>query len=161
MAYTTPRTWVAGEVLTAAQLNEQIRDNLTAAFPLGVGAWTDYTPSLTNVTQGNGTVAARYAQFGTTVHFRFKLTFGSSTAFTGSPEFTLPVTASEWIQVVGSGYAIDANGPNYLTHTYLASDTNFRNVLDSQASTAALNATVPFTWASGDILVCFGTYEAA
>jgi len=28
MAWTSPRTWVAGETVTAAQLNEQIRDNL-------------------------------------------------------------------------------------------------------------------------------------
>lgn len=30
MAWTTPSTWVASAVLTAAQLNQQIRDNLTA-----------------------------------------------------------------------------------------------------------------------------------
>ena len=29
MAYTTPRTWTAGENVTAAQLNEQIKDNVT------------------------------------------------------------------------------------------------------------------------------------
>lgn len=29
MAYVTPRTWVAGAVLTAAQLNQDIRDNVT------------------------------------------------------------------------------------------------------------------------------------
>jgi len=28
MAWTSPRTWVAAAVLTAAQLNEQVRDNL-------------------------------------------------------------------------------------------------------------------------------------
>ena len=28
MAYVTPRTWVAGDVLTAAQLNQDIRDNV-------------------------------------------------------------------------------------------------------------------------------------
>ena len=30
MGWTTPRTWVTGEVVTAAQLNEQIRDNENA-----------------------------------------------------------------------------------------------------------------------------------
>ena len=29
MAYTPPITWVAGQILTAAQLNEQLRDNMT------------------------------------------------------------------------------------------------------------------------------------
>lgn len=28
MAWTTPRTWTVGEVVTAAQMNEQLRDNL-------------------------------------------------------------------------------------------------------------------------------------
>ena len=31
----TPATWVAGAVLTAAQLNAQLRDALLGAFPLG------------------------------------------------------------------------------------------------------------------------------
>lgn len=35
MAWTAPRTWVAAETLTAALMNEQLRDNLNAAFPVG------------------------------------------------------------------------------------------------------------------------------
>lgn len=35
MAWTAPVTWVAGQVLTAANLNQQLRDNLNAAFPVG------------------------------------------------------------------------------------------------------------------------------
>lgn len=54
MAYTTPSTWVSGNVLTAAQLNEQVRDNIkflhgpptaqigrTAAFSVASGAWEE------------------------------------------------------------------------------------------------------------------------
>lgn len=37
--WTTPRDWSAGETLTAAYMNAQLRDNLKAAFP--VGKW-DY-----------------------------------------------------------------------------------------------------------------------
>ena len=33
MAWTAPRTWVASEVVTAAQLNAHIRDNLLALVP--------------------------------------------------------------------------------------------------------------------------------
>lgn len=32
MAWTTPQTWVDGNVLTAAELNEQVRDNLNFLF---------------------------------------------------------------------------------------------------------------------------------
>ena len=28
MSWTTPRTWVTGEIVTAAQMNEQVRDNV-------------------------------------------------------------------------------------------------------------------------------------
>lgn len=35
MAWTAPRTYVAGETLTAAILNAHVRDNLNAAFPVG------------------------------------------------------------------------------------------------------------------------------
>jgi len=28
MAWTAPRTWVSGELVTSTQLNEQLRDNL-------------------------------------------------------------------------------------------------------------------------------------
>lgn len=56
MAWTNPRTWVAGEKITAALLNQQLRDNLlaldTAPYsyryiasdtPIANGAWTDLT----------------------------------------------------------------------------------------------------------------------
>jgi hypothetical protein len=32
MAWTTPRTWTTGEVVTAAMMNTQVRDNLLALF---------------------------------------------------------------------------------------------------------------------------------
>jgi len=32
MAYTTPRTWTAGETVTAAQMNEQLRDNVAHLY---------------------------------------------------------------------------------------------------------------------------------
>ena len=35
MAWSAPRTWVASETLTAALLNQELRDNLNAAFPVG------------------------------------------------------------------------------------------------------------------------------
>ncbi len=33
MAWTAPRTWVAGEVVTAALLNTHVRDNLQVLNP--------------------------------------------------------------------------------------------------------------------------------
>jgi hypothetical protein len=44
MAWTTPRSWVAGEVVTAALLNTHLRDNLTAT-PRGVLGYAEVTAS--------------------------------------------------------------------------------------------------------------------
>lgn len=35
MSWTTPSTWVTGNVLTASQLNTQLRDNMLAVVPSG------------------------------------------------------------------------------------------------------------------------------
>jgi hypothetical protein len=39
MAWTTPRTWVAGETHTAAQHNTHVRDNLNYLYGARLGGW--------------------------------------------------------------------------------------------------------------------------
>lgn len=53
MAWSSPRTWVTNEIVTAAQLNQEIRDNLgcfTSMIAYTDGAllsgWADYTSTL-------------------------------------------------------------------------------------------------------------------
>jgi hypothetical protein len=43
MAWTTPRTWVAGEIPTAAQLNTHLRDNLTHLYEAQQHTLLSYT----------------------------------------------------------------------------------------------------------------------
>lgn len=45
MAWTTPRTWVAGETLTAALLNTHLRDNMNVV-PIELGT-TEFTANVT------------------------------------------------------------------------------------------------------------------
>lgn len=78
----TPKTWVVGEVVSAAMLNQEIRDQFGSFF----GAWTDYTPSWIAETGGtpavgNGTLTGRYLKVGRTVDFLIRLTVGSTTTF--------------------------------------------------------------------------------
>lgn len=47
MAFTTPRTWSVGELVTAAMLNEQIRDNMNAIFVGSAGGDLDYYATAT------------------------------------------------------------------------------------------------------------------
>ena len=56
MAWTTPRTWVAGEVVTASQLNAHVRDNLNfllngriLSYIVRAGS-SDYTTTSTSFT---------------------------------------------------------------------------------------------------------------
>jgi hypothetical protein len=54
MAWTTPRTWVAGEVLTAALLNAQLRDNFNELDVAKITGYGDYI-----VSTGANALAAR------------------------------------------------------------------------------------------------------
>lgn len=132
-------------------------------------AWQSYTPTLTNMTLGNGTLAAKYIQIGKTVFVRFKFTLGSTSAVGTGPYFTLPVTAH-------SDYAGSDNGEVYQASVSLidASTTYYPGALmhrdastalirkvDSSANISGITATTPFTWATADFISIKFTYEAA
>ena len=159
MAWNVPSIFTAVSVLTAAQLN-QIRDSLKAIGD----PWTAFTPTMTNVTLGNGTLAATYMQAGKFVQFRIKVTFGSTTAITGSPTFTLPVTAVG-TRVVG-GLVLMYNSSAASGNQYKvggAFNSNTTTLLIRDDASAVIGATAPFgeAWATGDELIITGDYEAA
>lgn len=155
----TPRTWVAAETVTAAELNAEIRDAVTGIQ----AAWTAYTPTTTGITLGNGTVTGRWLRIGKTVDFQCVFTFGSTSAVTASPTFTLPATA----QTTG-WYAAESTAYNTTNYWPIAGvcDTTARVICRVWNGTAGLNfsaisSTIPFTWATGHILTVQGRYEAA
>lgn len=124
-----------------------------------IAAWTSYTPTNTNVTLGNGVQVARYVQIGDTVHWSYKLTFGSSTAFDGTVEIGLPASAADSSGIV-AGFAalVDANGNDFVGVAKTVSATKVQIQLNNSA---VVNATSPMTWTTSDALVISGTYEAA
>lgn len=155
MAWTSPRTWVAGEVVSAALMNAHLRDNLKA---LG-DSWTSYTPTMANWSTGNGTLTGSYLNTGKLVIFRVKLTAGSTTSFSGAPTFTLPVTAVSTRCLAATCNYFDSSASAYAGGWAFNSSTTVM-LLRNDAS-AALSSTVPFTWATSDELLIHGTYEAA
>lgn len=155
MAWTTPRTWVAGEKPSASTLNTHIRDNLAAIGD----AWTSYAPTLGNWTQGNGTLTGHSMQAGKLTSFRIKLTLGSTSVVSGSPTFTLPVNASAARTVNGLAMFWDDGAGLYFGGWAFNSGVGTL-VVRSDAS-ATLSTTVPFTWATSDVVLITGTYEAA
>jgi hypothetical protein len=59
VAWTTPRTWVAGETVTAALMNTHVRDNLKMAGD----PWVSYVGTISatgGAFLGTGTITASY-----------------------------------------------------------------------------------------------------
>lgn len=161
MAWTAPSTWTAGATVTAAQLNQQLRDNLKAIGD----PWASYTPTWTASTNpaiGNGAIAGKYIAAGKLTHYRIQVTMGSTTTYgTGNWNLTLPVAPAglSTFAALGSasGYDVSAGNAFMLMPIFNGSS----NLILINPSSAGASSTSPFTWASGDILSITGTYEAA
>lgn len=134
------------------------------------GLWQDYTPVLTNISLGNGTMQARYTQNGMTVHFWVDILFGSTTSVTGSIDIGTPTTGFStegFIYPMGTALArlFAASGSNvhkgFTTNDGTGPVSSVRIVAANGTSGGAWNATTPFTWATGDRMMLTAMYEAA
>jgi hypothetical protein len=123
--------------------------------------WISYTPSLTNISLGNGSVDFAYSQIGARVNVRGRLTFGSTTSISGSATFSLPATATG---VAYGSCILRANNTDYegvavsTSSTVVLSAFNSAGTYSARANTSA---TVPATWTTGDLISFSLTYEAA
>lgn len=161
---TISRTWVAAEILTASNMNAQLRD-----FINGFDAWTAYTPtwtaSGTAPAIGNGTLSGRYARVNKLVLMSMRFTAGSTTTYgTGSYSFSLPITAVGPLGVpIGGANILDSSASGrYLGTSFIATTTTLQVLTQAAAGVSAtVGQTSPMTWASGDDLQISGTYEAA
>jgi hypothetical protein len=158
---TTPATWAAGEIPTAAKMNTEIRD-----FAAGSqAAWDTYTPlwtaTTTSPTLGNGTMTGSYNQVGKTVRFRIRIVLGSTTTVgSGTYFFTLPVTSTlAASDVVCFAALLDSSAPARAARTGIVNTASTFFLLDN-AGIVVSNA-APWVWASGDIISITGVYEAA
>lgn len=131
-------------------------------------AFTAYTPTLTNVTQGNGIIAGAYYRVGRFVTFRAILTFGGTTTVSGSVGIGLPFAAAS--SSIGKlyGYIQDASpATTYPAFVTLSSTTVATvaaiNASATYATTTATSSTVPISggFAASDVIAVSGNYEAA
>lgn len=160
-----PRTWVVGETVTAALMNQEIRDQVNSIL----AAWTSYTPTWTSSgtapALGNGTLVGRHMKIGRTVHYQINLVMGSTTTYgTGNYSFDLPATSAN----VGASYIGNAHllaSTRWLGQTVISPNVTTTSPFfptNSTTTTASfLQATVPVTLASGHQLRITGVYEAA
>jgi hypothetical protein len=128
--------------------------------------WTNYTPSYTRLTIGNGTVVARYQQIGKTVNMFWRLVWGSTTSLTNFPVVGLPVTGAYTNDyAAGRVTFTDATGFLYVGTALVNSGTGIYTALENTSGnnnyTASPDGTTPITWTTGDTWTITATYEAA
>lgn len=132
------------------------------------GAWRSWTPTLTNMTQGNGTVTARYMRIGRMIAYKFQFTLGSTSTVGTDPTFSVPVTAAAQAELdmntcrlteVGTptnrffGWAVGA--------TTSTVQVGAMEVIVGILSRTQVTATAPFTWGNTDQMFVSGVYEAS
>ncbi|MDQ0672929.1 hypothetical protein QFZ36_000490 [Pseudarthrobacter siccitolerans] len=163
---TVVTTTDTGSVSTAMLANLGVTNAKLAAN----AAWTSYTPTLTNITLGNGTLTGKYQQIGKTVNFRVSLILGSTSAISGDLIFSLPVTSAAYAgtsvaQPLGHATLLDAGIRAYQGEVEWASTTTCAiKVLAADVTylyTTTASAAIPFAWATGDEIEFSGTFEAA
>ena len=165
MAYTTPRTWVAGELVTATIMNTHVRDNLTAAFPLAVGAWTAFTPTLAQ----SGSVAkttshARYMKVGRTVFATIELAVTAAGTAGNDVVVGLPVahmTFGGSGPHIGTMLIYDASTTTRYQGAAELRSTTTVGLSISQASAAVWGTGPSIALANGDVIRLSLQYEAA
>jgi hypothetical protein len=160
-----PRTWVVGEVVSAALMNQEIRDQFNSFY----SAWTPYTPvwtgSSTNPVVNNGTLAGRYLKVGRNVWFHINLTCGSSTTYgSGNYNWSLPSTAAnQGASMIGVAQLLGTNrwaGQIVVSPTATSVSTFFPPAL-GDCRLAFHSGTVPETMASTTQVRITGYYESA
>lgn len=166
-----PETWTPGQVVSADDMNEQLRDQLELILPDGP-EWQDWTPTLTDLTLGNGTVVARYLQVGGLVAAQFRMTFGSTSAITStSPRVALPLPYADTYEAsrpFGQAWFRDEGTASFIGWVESAAAggggearLNFRRytVSGSNLVTSSISSTTPFTWTTTDKLAFNTVYE--
>jgi hypothetical protein len=159
-----PRTWVVGEVVSAAIMNQEVRDQFNSFF----GAWTTYTPTWSSTgtapALNNGTISGRYMKIGRSVLCFINLTFGSTTTYgSGNYNLSLPVqAASSGIAVVGSAHYLNtARWVGQIVISSAASNCSaFFPAGTADTRTNFMTPSLPETLASGGQLRLAFLYEA-
>lgn len=148
-------------------------DGLSLQEDQKLPVWQSWSPTLTNLTLGSGTLTARYFNQGGLVMFSFTFTLGAGSAIGTEPQFSPPVTPVNWgynpvspSGVIHTGMvSMENNGvENYQGVSLVsATNSNIRMFVYSQGGTygavTPVTASVPFTWATGDTLQARGWYR--
>jgi hypothetical protein len=134
--------------------------------------WADWTPTFSSLTLGNGTLVAKYTQIGKTIHFYIRWTLGSTSSVGTGGTITGPVVPSsiytDLRSNLGNLQLFDTSAATTVLGYCRFEDVSTGairpvkyTVSGSNIVDAGVTSTVPFTWATGDVMTLQGTYEAA
>jgi hypothetical protein len=199
------RTFVPGEVLTAANVQGYLQDQAVMVFGgtaarssaiptpsegmvcvltdsdqlvyyngsawvtgLPFSSWAAYTPTLSGLSNPNGSLDFKFTQIGKTVHVRGLITLGAGFSFSGGVlDIGVPVNWTGYILGHTLGNVTYTNNSSYFLGTNICvGNVSFMRVIVGNAASTFLgisdiNATSPFTWASTHKMFLTYTYEAA
>ena len=163
MAYVTPSTVTAGtSPITAAAQNILVNNDI-ALGPF-FSAWTEYTPTWTNLTVGNGVQGSTYLQVGKMVIYSGRLDWGSTTSATASDTYvSLPVAPSttRYNTYRGSVYMTDSGVRAWIGVCYMPNTTQMGFAHTESGFFGGVNGSNPFTWGVNDAITWTITYQAA
>jgi hypothetical protein len=127
----------------------------------GIGEFTTFTPTFTNLSVGNGTTEAYYTRVQDLVGIFVAITFGSTTSISGAVTLTLPfnrVTNATTRLPLGTAFFLDSGTVNIIGSIFptdaSVSQIQIRSnsVSGSNIAQISLSATSPFTWTTNDVL---------
>jgi len=130
-------------------------------------AWTSYTVTPTNLTIGSGTIVGKYIQVGKLVIGKIRIVLAADSSISGSVSLSKPVTSvsTSFPTIEGDCSLLDSGTAEASGRLLSASTTAFTlqvfNAAGTYLTIAALSSTVPWTWATGDVIDCKFVYEAA
>lgn len=130
--------------------------------------WISYTPTLTNLTLGNGTMTAKYFREGKLVTVNFDINLGTTSSVSTSPQIGLPFNANNYVTtvaIVPNVFQISDYGVNAFLGFMDLGSTNvtlrYMYTPSDKVERGTITSTVPFTWGNQDCLSGCFSYEAA
>jgi hypothetical protein len=142
---------VAGDFI--APLNAHIQalaESVQDVFDTAVNAaQVPYTPTLSGITIGNGSLIAKYSKIGTTIIDEISITFGSTTAVTGGITIS-GLQPCIYTQFSPTGSAILNTGNLFVGTVLQESETSIsvyaQSASGSYTSLASTSASIPSSW---------------
>jgi hypothetical protein len=146
--------------------NRVLMADSTASTGLKYGGdWVSYTPTLSGVTIGNGTLSAAYNRIGDLVTVTVRFALGSTSAITGAVYISVPISATMDYEYCGQAALWNLGGAAglFMSHIWAVEPTRFIiqaiNTSGSYGKAEDLSATIPFTWQTGNYIRAFFQYK--